>query len=97
MKSIFDNYLKNDLSKYDLKYLSSYKYVMLLSKNGIIHAFFANLDYIYFIEYPNSLNEYHTPLDVLKSEIELTKSESGIIYENFDGYFKSIAFIDLQN
>ena len=69
MKNLFENYLKNGLSEYDLKYLSTYQYVMLLSKGNNIKAYFANVDYNYFIEYPKSDKEYDNPLDVLKDEI----------------------------
>lgn len=96
MKNLFENYLKNGLSEYDSKYLPTYKYVMLLSKNNIITAHFANIDYIYFIEYPTSEKEYNTPLEVLKSEISLTESDAGIIYENINGQFQTIAFISLK-
>ena len=47
MEKLFEDYLTNGLSEYDAKYLSTYKYVMLLSKNKNITAYFANLDYIY--------------------------------------------------
>ena len=96
MKNLFDNYLKNGLSEYDEKYLSTYQYVMLLSKNKSIKAYFANVDYIYFIEYPESNKEYNSPLEVLESEMSLTGSESGIIYENVNGQFNIIAFLDLK-
>ena len=33
MQNLFENYLKNGLPEYDSKYLSTYQYVMLLSKN----------------------------------------------------------------
>ena len=96
MQNLFDNYLKNGLSEYDSKYLSTYQYVMLLSKNNIIKAYFANVDYTYFIEYPMSNKEYNTPLEVLKSEISLTGCEAGIMYENINGEFRTIAFVDLK-
>ena len=32
MQELFENYLKNGLSEYDSKYLSTYQYIMLLSK-----------------------------------------------------------------
>ena len=96
MQNLFDNYLKNGLSEYDSKYLSTYKYVMLLSKNNIIKAYFANVDYIYFIEYPTSNKEYNTPLEVLESEILLTDCDAGIMYENVNGQFNTIAFLDLK-
>ncbi len=96
MRELFDNYLKNGLSEYDSKYLSTYQYVMLLSKNNVIKAYFANVDYIYFIEYPTLEKECDTPLEVLESEIKLTKSDTGIIYENINGEFKEIAFLDLK-
>ena len=44
MQNIFENYLKNGLSEYDLKYLPRYQYVMLLSKNNIIKPYFSNVD-----------------------------------------------------
>ena len=69
MQNLFDNYLKNGLSEYDSKYLSTYQYVMLLSKNNIIKAYFANVDYTYFIEYPTSDKEYNAQLEVLESEM----------------------------
>ena len=96
MQNLFENYLKNGLSEYDSKYLSTYQYVMLLSKNNVIKAYFANVDYIYFIEYPTLEKECDTPLEVLESEIKLTKSDTGIIYENINGEFKEIAFLDLR-
>ena len=96
MQNLFDNYLKNGLSEYDSKYLSTYKYVMLLSKNNIIKAYFANVDYVYFIEYPTSNKEYNTPLEVLESEMLLTDCDAGIMYENVKGQFNTIAFLDLK-
>ena len=96
MKNLFENYLKNGLSEYDLKYLSTYQYVMLLSKGNNIKAYFANVDYNYFIEYPTSDKEYDNPLDVLKDELSLTESDAGIMYENVDGQFHTIAFVDLN-
>ncbi len=96
MQNLFDNYLKNGLSEYDSKYLSTYQYVMLLSKNNIIKAYFANVDYTYFIEYPTSDKEYNAPLEVLESEMLLTGCDVGIIYENVNGQFKTIAFVDLK-
>lgn len=93
MKEVFDNYLKNGLSKYDLEYLPTYQYVMLLY-NDNIKAYFANVDYTFFIEYPDSNKEYNTPLEVLEEEISINNSSSGIIYENINGVFKSIALID---
>ncbi len=96
MRDVFENYLKNGLSEYDSKYLATYQYVMLLSKNNHITSYFANDDYIYFIEYPISGKEYHEPLEVLESEMSLCGREAGIIYENIDGQFKTIAFIDLK-
>ena len=56
MEKLFEDYLTNGLSEYDAKYLSTYKYVMLLSKNKNITAYFANLDYIYFVV--NCINVY---------------------------------------
>ena len=94
MRDVFENYLKNGLSEYDSKYLTTYQYVMLLSKNNHITPYVANDDYIYFIEYPISSKEYHGPLEVLESEKSLCGSEAGIIYENIDGQFQTIAFID---
>lgn len=96
MQNLFENYLKNGLSEYDSKYLTTYQYVMLLSKNNVIKAYFANVDYTYFIEYPTSDKEYNTPLEVLKSEMSLTGSDAGIMYENVKGQFHIIAFIDLK-
>ena len=96
MQELFENYLKNGLSKYDLEYLPTYQYVMLLSKNNIIKAYFANVDYTYFVEYPTSDKEYNTPLEVLESEMSLTGSDAGIMYENVDGHFHIIAFVDLK-
>ncbi len=96
MQNLFDNYLKNGLSEYDSKYLSTYRYVMLLSKNNIIKAYFANVDYIYFIEYPTSNKEYNTPLEVLESEMLLKDWDAGIMYENVNGQFNKIAFLDLK-
>ncbi len=96
MQNLFENYLKNGLSEYDSKYLTTYQYVMLLSKNNVIKAYFANVDYTYFIEYPTSDKEYNTPLEVLKSEMSLTGSDAGIMYENVNGQFHTIAFIDLK-
>lgn len=97
MKDLFDNYLHNGLSEYDSKYLPTFQYVMLLSNNNQITPYFANDDYIYFIEYPNVDKEYNSPLEVLESEMTLCGCEAGIIYENIDGYFKPIAFLDLNN
>ena len=94
MEKLFEDYLTNGLSEYDAKYLSTYKYVMLLSKNTNITAYFANLDYIYFVEYPTSNKEYNSPLEVLEEELTLTGGDAGIIYENIDGNFHKIAFID---
>lgn len=62
----------------------------------VLKLFFANADYIYFIEYPTLEKECDTPLEVLESEIKLTKSDAGIIYENINGEFKEIAFLDLK-
>ena len=39
MQNLFENYLKNGLPEYDSKYLSTYQYVMLLSKNNVIKAY----------------------------------------------------------
>lgn len=94
MLELFANYLKNCLSEYDSKYLSAYQYVMLLSKDNEIKAYFANVDYTYFIEYPVYEKEYNNPLEVLKSEISLTKSDAGIMYESINGQFHTIAFVD---
>ena len=69
---------------------------MLLSKNKVINAYFANVDYIYFIEYPISEKEYNNPLEVLEGELSLTKSDAGIIFENINGHFQIIAFVDLK-
>ncbi len=96
MQNLFENYLKNGLSEYDSKYLPTYQYVMLLSKNKEIKAYFANVDYNYFIEYPTEDKEYNSPAEVLESELLLTKSDAGIMYENVDGQFHIIAFIDLM-
>ena len=96
MQELFENYLKNGLSEYDSKYLSTYQYVMLLSKDKNISAYFANVDYTYFVEYPTSDKEYNTPLEVLESEMSLTGSDAGIMYENVDGHFHIIVFADLK-
>lgn len=96
MRELFDNYLKNGLSEYDSKYLSTYQYVMLLSKGKEIKAYFANVDYTSFIEYPISEKEYNNPLEVLESELSLSGCDAGIIYENIDGCFNAIAFVDLK-
>lgn len=96
MQNLFENYLKNGLSEYDSKYLSTYQYVMLLSKDNDIKAYFANVDYNYFIEYPISDKEYSSPLEVLKNELLLTGCDAGIMYENVDGHFHTIAFVDLK-
>lgn len=69
---------------------------MLLSEDTDIRTYFANLDYIYFIEYPALEKDCDTPLEVLASEIKLAKSTAGIIYENINGEFKEIAFLDLR-
>ncbi len=87
---------KKGLSEYDSKYLSTYQYVMLLSKNNVIKSYFSNVDYIYFIEYPVSDKEYNSPLGVLESETSLTGSDAGVMYENINGQFHAIAFIDLK-
>jgi len=94
MQNLFENYLKNGLSEYDSKYLSTYQYVMLLSKNNVISAYFANVDYIYFIEYPTLCKECNTPEEVLKSEMSLTGCDAGIMYENVNGQFHILAFVD---
>lgn len=54
MRNLFKNYLKTGLSEYNLKYLPTYQYIMLLFKDNNITAYFANVDYAYFIEYPES-------------------------------------------
>lgn len=69
---------------------------MLLSEDTDIRTYFANLDYIYFIEYPALEKDCDTPLEILASEIKLAKSTAGIIYENINGEFKEIAFLDLR-
>ncbi len=96
MKNKFDNYLRSGLSEYDATYLNDYKYVMLLYKNNEIKSYFANLDYMFFIEYPEDNKDYSTPDMVLSEEMNLTGCEAGIIYENIDdnGNFQPIAFID---
>lgn len=96
MQNLFENYLKNGLSEYDSKYLSTYQYVMLLSKNNVIKAYFANVDFTYFVEYPTSGKEYNTPLEVLESEMSLTGCDAGIMCENVNGQFHTIAFVDLK-
>lgn len=96
MKKRFDDFLKNGLSEYDATYLNDFKYVMLLSKDNVISTQFANLNYMFFIEYPEDNKEYDTPEMVLKEEMHLCDSDAGIIYENIDelGNFQPIAFID---
>ena len=96
MKNKFDDFLKNGLSEYDSTYLNDYKYVMMLCKNNVIRAYFANLDYVFFIEYPDDNKDYDTPDMVLLEEMNLAGCEAGIIYENIDdkGNFQPIAFID---
>lgn len=69
---------------------------MLLSKNNVIKSYFSSVDYTYFIEYPVSDKEYNSPLEVLESEISLTGSDAGVMYENINGQFHAIAFIDLK-
>ena len=69
---------------------------MLLSEDTDIRTYFANLDYIYFIEYPILEKDCDTPLEVLASEIKLFKSTAGIIYENINDKFKETAFLDLR-
>lgn len=96
MQNLFENYLKNGLSEYDSKYLSTYQYVMLLSKNNVIKAYFVNVDYIYFVEYPASDKGYNTPLEVLESEMLLIGCDAGIMYENVNRQFHTIAFVDLK-
>ena len=96
MQELFENYLKNGLSEYDSKYLSTYQYVMLLLKDKNISAYFANVDYASFIEYPISEKEYTSPLEVLESELSLSGCDAGIMYENVDGHFHIIAFVDLK-
>lgn len=98
MKQKFDEYLKKGLSKYDAQYLNDFKYVMLLNKDDVISAQFANLNYMFFIEYPEDNKSYDTPEMVLKEEMILCKSDAGIIYENMDnkGDFQPIAFIEKQ-
>ena len=96
MRKLFEEHLKHGLSEYDAKYLPTFKYVMLTSRDNHINAEFANGDYVYFVEYPTLEKECDTPLEVLKSEIKLTKSDAGIIYENINGEFKEIAFLDLR-
>ncbi len=100
MKNKFDNYLRCGLSEYDATYLNDYKYVMLLYKNNEIKSYFANLDYMFFIEYPDDNKDYSKPDMVLSEQMNLTGCEAGIIYENIDdnGNFQPIAFIDkIQN
>lgn len=82
------------MSEYDSKYLPTYKYVMLLSKDKIIKVYFANIDYTFFIEYPISNKKYNTPLEVFKNEMSLTNSDAEIIYENIDRQFHTIAFFN---
>lgn len=96
MKKKFDEYLKNGLSEYDAQYLNDFKYVMLLCKNNEIRAYFANLNYMFFIEYPEDNKDYDTPEMVLREEMNLCNSDAGIIYENIDDLcnFQPIAFID---
>lgn len=96
MKNKFDEFLKNGLSEYDAKYLNDYKYVMMLYKNNEIRPYFANLDYSFFIEYPDDNKDYDTPNMVLSEEMNLTGCEAGIIYENMNdkGNFQPIAFIE---
>ena len=96
MRELFEEHLKHGLSEYDAKYLPTFKYAMLLSTDIGIKAFFANVDYIYFIEYPTSDKEYNTPLEVLESEMSLTGCDAGIMYENVNGQFHTIAFVDLK-
>lgn len=96
MQNLFKDYLENGLSEYDSKYLSTYQYIMLLSKKSVINAYFSNIDYTYFVEYPISNEEYNSPLEVLESEMSLTGSDAGIIYENVNGHFNIIAFVDLK-
>ena len=51
---------------------------MLLSKDKNISAYFANVDYTAFIEYPISEKEYNNPLEVLESELSLSGCDAGI-------------------
>ena len=96
MKEKFDIFLKEGLSEYDAKYLNDYKFVMMLCKNNEIKAYFANVDYLFFIEYPDENKDYDTPDVVLLEEMNLAGCEAGIIYENMDdkGDFRPIAFIE---
>lgn len=93
MRDKFYDYLMNGLSEYDAKYLPTYDYAMVLSLDNNLSAYFAN-DWIYFVEYPIIKNDYETPLEVLESEMSLGGCEAGIMYENVNGEFKEIAFID---
>ena len=70
--------------------------VSKISKNNNISAYFANIDYIAFIEYPILEKEYNSPLEVLESELSLSGCDAGIMYENIGGEFKEIAFLNLK-
>lgn len=94
MREKFYDHLMNGLSDYDAEYLPTYDYAMLLSWGDKIKAYFANVDWIYFVEYPIIKNDYETPLEVLESEVTLCSSDAGIMYENINGEFKEIAFIE---
>ena len=94
MKEKFKEYLKNGLSDYDKEYLYTYKYVMLLSKNDIISSYFANVDYIYFIEFPKDNVSYDSAQEVLEDEMKLGNSNAGIIYENINNEFQEIAYYE---
>ena len=56
MEKLFEDYLTNGLSEYDAKYLSTYKYVMLLSKNKNITA---NIDIPSTVSYPIRLDKIY--------------------------------------
>lgn len=49
-----------------------------------------------FVEYLASDKEYNTPLEALESEMSLAGCDAGIMYENVNGQFNTIAFIDLN-
>ena len=96
MKEKFDEFLKTGLSEYDAQYLNTYDFAMLLNIKDNIHPYFANVSYEYFIEYPDENKNYENAKEVLEEEMRLTNADSGIIYENKDGEFIELAYINSQ-
>lgn len=77
---------KNDDSMYDWKMVTKYSELMREQTEENLDA----------LSKMNKEKECDTPLEVLESEIKLTKSDASIIYENVSGQFHTIAFVDLK-